>query len=75
MGGLPPIGFRSDPVAPPVKPRMSVRAATGPVYQQGEKSNVGGVIYVWDGQQWRNPAGDPATSKIAAAIDAAARAR
>jgi hypothetical protein len=73
MGGLPPIGIRTEPA---VKPRVNIgRAATGPVYRPGQKANVGGVIYVWDGTQWIDPAGNNATSKIAAAIDAATRAR
>ena len=55
--------------APKAKPRMSVRAATGPVYTAGQKKNVGGVVYTWDGQAWRNPAGELATGPIARAID------
>ena len=51
------------------KPRMSVRAATGPVYTAGQKKNVGGVSYTWDGQVWRDPRGNPATQGIANAIN------
>ena len=54
--------------APQAKPRMSVRAATGPAYTVGQKITVGGVFYTWDGQVWRDPKGTPATQGITAAI-------
>lgn len=59
---------KTAPVAPQAKPRMSVRAATGPVFTVGQKKNVGGVAYTWDGQVWRDPKGTPATQSIANAI-------
>ena len=54
--------------APQAKPRVSVRAATGPAYTVGQKITVGGVFYTWDGQVWRDPKGTPATQGITAAI-------
>lgn len=53
---------------PQAKPRMSVRAATGPAYAVGQRITVGGVFYTWDGQVWRDPKGNPATQGITAAI-------
>jgi hypothetical protein len=64
---------KAAPSAPQAKPRMSVRAATGPVYAKGQTVNVGGVRYVWDGLMWRDPANQPATMRIAAAIDQQSR--
>ena len=64
-GDVPKVEPKQEPKA---KPRMSVRAATEPVYKRGQKISVGGVEHVWDGDQWLNPKGEPATPAIAAAI-------
>jgi hypothetical protein len=64
---------KAAPAAPQAKPRMSVRAATGPAYTKGQTKNVGGVQYQWDGTVWRNPSGQPATPAIANAIDQQSR--